>query len=40
MGDKYIVDSNVFITTHRQIYPFDIEYIDLLQFMRELGIKL
>lgn len=24
MGDKYIVDSNIFITAHRQIYPFDI----------------
>ena len=24
MGNKYIVDSNIFITAHRQIYPFDI----------------
>ena len=24
MGDKYIIDSNIFITAHRQIYPFDV----------------
>jgi len=24
MGDKYIIDANVFITAHRQLYPFDI----------------
>ncbi len=24
MGNNYIVDSNIFITAHRQIYPFDI----------------
>jgi hypothetical protein len=24
MGNKYIIDSNVFITAHRQIYPFDV----------------
>ncbi len=24
MGDKYLIDSNIFITAHRQIYPFDI----------------
>ena len=24
MGDKYILDANIFITSHRQLYPFDI----------------
>ena len=24
MNKKYIIDSNIFITAHRQIYPFDI----------------
>lgn len=24
MGDKYIIDANIFITAHRQLYPFDI----------------
>lgn len=24
MEHKYIIDSNVFITAYRQIYPFDI----------------
>ncbi len=24
MGDKFLIDANVFITAHRQLYPFDI----------------
>jgi len=24
MEVKYIIDANIFITAHRQIYPFDI----------------
>ena len=24
MGDKYLIDANVFMTAHRQLYPFDI----------------
>ena len=24
MEDKYLIDANIFITAHRQLYPFDI----------------
>lgn len=24
MGDKFLIDANVFMTAHRQLYPFDI----------------
>ncbi|NLC07460.1 MAG: DUF4411 family protein [Syntrophomonadaceae bacterium] len=24
MRDKYLIDANVFMTAHRQLYPFDL----------------